>query len=136
MVLHERILRQFSVFPRIHAPILPKNYKRLQNVFNVVTNKDKTKTQNALCNFSKSPHMCKLLIVWLGTLCGLCIFALYMACVLRLLVWLIRLFMRSWFVWTLSTWERERVWRSCVFVSVDVKYIRHYKRKCKFIYSL
>ena len=36
-------------------------------------NKDKTKTQNALCNFLKSPHMCKLPIVWLDTLCGLCI---------------------------------------------------------------
>ena len=43
----------------------------------MVTNKDKIETQNALCNFSKSPHMCKLLIVWLGALCGLCIFALY-----------------------------------------------------------
>ena len=40
-------------------------------------NKYKTETQNALCNFSKSLHMCKLLIVWLGALCGLCIFALY-----------------------------------------------------------
>ena len=71
-----RVLRHFSVFPRIHAPIFPMNYKRLQNVFNVVTNKDKIETQNALCNFSKSPHMCKLLIVWLGTLCG-CAFCPY-----------------------------------------------------------
>ena len=39
----------------------------------MVTNKDKIETQNTLCNFSKSPHMCKLLIVWLGALCGLCI---------------------------------------------------------------
>ena len=70
-----RVLRQFSVFPRIHAPIFPKNYKRLQNVFNMVTKQRQIETQNALCNFSKSPHMCKLLIVWLGALCGLCIFA-------------------------------------------------------------
>ena len=33
----------------------------------------------------------------------------------------------------MSAWECERVWRFCVFVGVDVKYIRHYKRKCKFI---
>ena len=39
--------------------------------------KNKTKTQNALCNFSKSPHMCKLPIVWLGALCGLCILPIY-----------------------------------------------------------
>ena len=36
-------------------------------------NKDKIETQNALCNFSESPHMFKLPIVWLGALCGLCI---------------------------------------------------------------
>ena len=42
-------------------------------------------------------------------------------------------FMRSWIVWALSAWERERVWRSCVFVGVDVKYIIHYRRMCKFI---
>ena len=68
-----RVLRHFSVFPCIHAPIFPINYKKLQNVFNVVTKQRQTETQNALCNFSKLPHMCKLLIIWLGALCGLCI---------------------------------------------------------------
>ena len=43
-------------------------------------------------------------------------------------------FMRSWLVWALR--ECECVWRSFVFVSVDVKYIIHYKRMCKFICSL
>ena len=87
----------------------PTNYKKLQNIFNVVTNKDKTETQNALCNFSKSPHMCKLLIVWLGALCGLCILPYIKACVLHLFAWLIRLFIWSWLVWALSAWERECV---------------------------
>ena len=119
-------------------PFCPTNYKRLQNVFNVITNKDKTETQNALCNFSKSPHMCNLpnCMAW-------CImrlvhfFTLYKrlaACV----CWcgLSGCFMRYWLVWELSAWERECVWRFCVFVNVDVKYIIHYRRMCKFICSL
>ena len=36
-------------------------------------NRDKTEIQNALCNFSESPYICKLPVIWLGTLCGLCI---------------------------------------------------------------
>ena len=135
-VLYERVLRQFSVSPRIHAPIFPKNYKTFSMW---LQNKDKTKTQNALCNFSKSPHMCKLLIVWLGALCGLCIFALYINGLWSALVGECSLsycFMRYWLVWALRAWERERVWRSFVFVSVDVKYIINYKRMCKFMCSL
>ena len=31
----------------------------LQNIFNVVTKQKQTETQNALCNFSESPHMCR-----------------------------------------------------------------------------
>ena len=45
-------------------------------------------------------------------------------------------FMRPWLVWAFRAWERERVWRYCVFVGVDVKYIIHYRRICKFICSL
>ena len=68
-----RITSFFSFPTHIYAHFRPKNYKRLQNIFNVLQNKDKTEIQNALCNFSKSPHMFKLPIVWLGALCGLCI---------------------------------------------------------------
>ena len=71
-----RITSIFS-FPTHICPFCPINYERLQNVFNIVTNKDKIETQNALCNFSKSPYICKLLIVWLGALCGLCILLIY-----------------------------------------------------------
>lgn len=94
---------------------------KLQNVFNVVTNRDKTETQNALYNFSKSPHMCRSpdhmawCIVWLVN------FALYT----RLAIcdcWccLSGCFMRFWLAWAFRAWERERVWRFCLFVSVDV----------------
>ena len=44
--MHECVLRHFSVSPRMYAPILPTNYKRLQSVFNVVAkqrqNRDRT----------------------------------------------------------------------------------------------
>lgn len=72
--MHMCVLRQFSVFPRIHAPIFARQITKDYKTFSMrLQNKDKAETQNALCNFSKSPHMCKLLIIWLGTLCGLCI---------------------------------------------------------------
>ena len=134
-----RVLCQSSVSHACIRPFCPTNYKRLQNIFNVVTNKGKTETQNALCNFSKSPHMCKLLshIVW--CIMRLVHFCPYINCLRLALVGEYSLsgcFMRSWLVWALSAWERERVWRSCVFVSVDVKYIIHYRRICKFICSL
>ena len=59
-VLYERVLRQFSVFPRIHAPILPRKITKDYKMFSMwLQNRDKTETQNALCNFSKSPHMCR-----------------------------------------------------------------------------
>ena len=52
------VLRQFSVFPRIHAPILPHKLQKDYKTFSMwLQNKDKTKTHNALCNFSESPHM-------------------------------------------------------------------------------
>ena len=75
--------------------------------------------------------------IWLGALCGLCVLP-YINCLRSALVseWLIRLFARSWFVWAFRERERECVWRFGVFVSVDVKYIIHYKCMCKFICSL
>ena len=60
-VVYERVLRHFSVFPRIHAPILPDKLQKNYKTFSMwLQNKDKTETYNALCNFSESPHMCKL----------------------------------------------------------------------------
>ena len=81
-----RVLRQFSVSPRIHAPIFARQITKDYKMFSTwLQNKDKIETQNALCNFSKSPHMCKLLIVWLGALCGLCILP-YINCLRSALV--------------------------------------------------
>ena len=97
---------------------LQKDYKTFSMW---LQNKDKTETQNALCNFAKSPHMCRLLIVWLGALYGLCILP-YIYGLRSALVdeyGLSGCFMRSWLVWALSAWERERVW-GFVFISVDV----------------
>ena len=44
----------------------PHTYMRPFFCSDKLQNKDKTETQNALCNFSKSPHMCKSLgyIAW------------------------------------------------------------------------
>ena len=68
-----RIMSIFS-FPTHTRAYFARQITKDYKTFSMwLQNKDKTETQNALCNFSKSPHMCKLLIVWLGALCGLCI---------------------------------------------------------------
>lgn len=73
-VLYKCVLCQFSVSPHMYTPILPDKLQKDYKTFSIwLQNKDKTETHNTLCNFSKSPHIWKLLIVWLGTLCGLCI---------------------------------------------------------------
>ena len=134
-VVRARVLRHFSVFPRMYTPIFPMNYKTFSMW---LQNKDKTETYNALCNFSESPHMCRSSNHMAWCIMRLVYFALYkwLAVCACEWVWLIRLFMRSWLVWALRAWERWRVWRFCVFVIVDVKYIIHYRRICKFICSL
>ena len=53
-----------------HKLQITKDYKMFSTW---LQNKDKAETHNALCNFSESPYICKLPIVWLGALCGLCI---------------------------------------------------------------
>ena len=139
-VVHERVLRHFFSFPThtraYFCPQITKDYK----MFSMwLQNKDKTETSNALCNFAESPHMCRssnhIALVHYAA----CVFChIYIACGLALVCecGLSGCFMRSWLVWALSAWERERIWRSCVFVGVDVKYIIHYRCMCKFICSL
>ena len=77
-VVCARVLRHFSVFPRIHAPILPRKITKDYKMFSMwLQNRDKTETQNALCNFSKSPHMCKLPNYMAWCIMWLVSFALY-----------------------------------------------------------
>ena len=134
MVLHECVLRQFSVFPRIYMLILPD---KLRKIFNVVTKQRQNWNTERIMKFFRIATYVQVANCMAWCIMRLVHFAhIYTACGLRLWVWLIRLFMRCWLVWALRAWERERVWRFCVFVSVDVKYIRHYRRMCKFICSL
>ena len=134
-----RVLRHFSVFPRIHAPILPDKLQKITKCFQCgykIKTKLKHRTHYAI--FQNRRICADRPTIWLGALCGLCILpyinglrlAFVGECGLSIC------FMRSWFVWAFRERERERVWRSCVFVSVDVKYIIHYKCMCKFICSL
>ena len=73
-----RVLRQLSVSPRIHAPILPDKLQKDYKTFSMwLQNKDKTETQNALCNFSKSPHICRSPNYMVWCIMRLVHFALY-----------------------------------------------------------
>ena len=57
-VLYKCVLHQFSVSPHMYTPILPDKLQKYYKTFSMwLQNRDKTETQNALCNFSKSPHM-------------------------------------------------------------------------------
>lgn len=137
-VLYRCVLRQFSVFPHIHAPILPTNYKKITKCFQCDY---KTKT--------KLKHRTHYAIFQNRRICASCqLYGLvhYAACAfLPIYKWLAfcaceyslsGCFMRSWLVWAVREREREHVWRLFVFIGVDVKYIIHYKRICKFICSL
>ena len=138
-VLYERVLRHFSVFPRIHAPILPDKLQKITKCFQCgYKTKTKLKHRTHYAIFQNRRICASCLIVWLGVLCGLCILPYIHGLRLALVgeCGLSCCFMRYWLVWALSAWERERVWRYCVFVSVDVKYIIHYRRICKFICTL
>ena len=78
--------------------------------------------------------------IWLGALCSCAFCYIYTACVLRLLVSVayhsVYTFLACMGVECVRAWDCKRVWRSCVFISVDVKYIIHYRCICKFICSL
>ena len=104
--LHECILCQILFSPRIYMPILPHKLQKDYKMFSMwLQNKDKIETQNALCNFSKSPHMCKLLDYMAWCIMRLVNFALYINGLRSALVGEYSLsgcFMRSWFVWALS----------------------------------
>ena len=139
MVLHERVLRQFSVFPCIHAPIFPMNYKRLQNVFNMVTKQKQNWNTERIMQFFKIAAYVQVANCMAWCIMRLVHFCPYINGLRFALVSEYSLsvcFMRYWLVWAVREREREHVWRLFVFVIVDVKYIIHYKRICKFICSL
>ena len=73
-VVRARVLRHFSVFPRIHAPILPTNYKKITKHFQCgykIKTKLKHRTHYAI--FQNRRICADRPIIWLGALCGLCI---------------------------------------------------------------
>lgn len=127
-VLYRCVLRQFSVFPRIYMPILPDKLQKIAKRFQCGY---KTKT--------KLKHRTHYVIFQNRRICvscqlyGLVHYAAFAFCPyingLRSAIVsedsLSDCFMRSWFVWALSAWERERVWRFCI-----------YKCRCKIYYTL
>ena len=138
-LIYVRITSIFS-FPthtRAHfARQITKDYK----MFSMwLQNKNKLKHRTHYAIFSKSPHMCRspgyIALVHYAA-CAFCSYINGLRSALVSEYSLSGCFMRSWLVWALRERERERVWRFCVFVSVDVKYIIHYKCMCKFICSL
>ena len=73
-VLYVRVLRQFSVFPRIHAPILPDKLQKITKNFQCgYKKKTKLKHRTHYAIFQNRRICASCQIIWLGALCGLCI---------------------------------------------------------------
>lgn len=136
-VLYRCVLCQSSVFPRIYAPILPINYKKITKYFQCgYKTKTKLKHRTHYAIFQNRRICTSCLTIWLCSLCGLCVLPIYKwlavcacecgcsgcLCSLGLYGRLVR--------------DSVSVFDGLVFISVDVKYIIHYKRICKFICSL
>ena len=80
--------------------------------------------------------MCKLLIIWLGTLCGLCILPYINGLRSALVGVAYQAVLCGIGLYGHLGRESVSVFDGFVFISVDIKYIRHYRRMCKFICSL
>ena len=132
-------ITSFFSFPTHTRAYFPHELQKDYKIFSMwLQNKDKTETQNTLCNFSKSPHIFRSSGYMAWCIMRLVHFCPYMNGLRSCACWCGSLgcFMRSWLVWVLRVRERECVCRFCVFISVDVKYIIHYRRMCKFICTL
>lgn len=133
-------ITSFFSFPHAYTRLFcPTNYKNITKHFQCgYKTKTKLKHRTHYAIFQNRRICADRPAIWFGVLCGLCILP-YMHGLRSALVSeysLLGCFMRYWLVWALSVRERECVWRFCVFVIVDVKYIIHYRRMCKFICSL
>ena len=72
-VLYERVLRHFSVFLRIHAPICPQITKDYKTFSMWLQTKTKLKHRTHYAIFQNRRICADRPIIWLGALCGLCI---------------------------------------------------------------
>ena len=101
------------------------NYKKLQNVFNVVTKQRQNWNTEHIMQFFKIAayvHIAKLYGLVHYAVCAFC--HIYMACGLRLWASIayqaVYTFLVCMGIWSVKAWACRRVWRFCVFVIVDV----------------
>ena len=127
-----RVLCQSSVFPRIHAPILPDKLQKITKCFQCdYKTKTKLKHRTHYAIFQNRRICASCQIIWLGALCGLCILP-YIHCLRSCACWCGSLGCLC-VLGLCGRWVYERsksVQRFCVFVSVDVKYIIRYRCVC------
>ena len=134
-VLYECVLRQFSVFPRIHAHIFARKLQKITKCFQYGY-KTKTKlkhiTHYAIFQNRRICTSCRLYGLVHYAACAFCP---YINSLQSALVSEYSLSSCLCGVGLYGRWERERVsvFDGFVFINVDVKYIRHYRRMCKFI---
>ena len=136
-LIYVRITSIFSFPTHTRAHFARQITKRLQNIFNVVTNKRQNWNTERIMQFFRIAAYVQIARLYGLVHYAVCAFChICTACGLLLWVWPIKLLMQSLAVWALRERECECVWRFYVFVIVDVKYIIHYRRMCKFICSL
>ena len=72
------VLHQFSVFPRIHAPILPQKLQKITKHFQCgYKTKTKPKHRTHYAIFQNRRICADSQTIWLGALCGLCVLLIY-----------------------------------------------------------
>ena len=107
-----RVLRHFSVFLRIHAPILPTNYKKITKHFQCGYKQRQDWNTERIMQFFKIAAYVQIARLYSLVHYAACAFLPYIHGLRLALVGeygLSGCFMRYWLVWALSAWERESV---------------------------
>ena len=130
MVLYMRVLRQFSVFPRMYTHILPGKLQKITKNFNVVTKQRQNWNTECIMQFFKIAAYVQAANCMACHIMRLVHFCSYINCLrlafLYLWGWLIRLFMQSWLVWA---FDGVRAWACLTVLCIC-------KCRCKIYYTL
>ena len=126
--LYERVLRQFSVSPRIHAPILLHKLQKITKYFQCgYKTETKLKHRTHYAIFQNRRICADRPAIWIGILCGLCILPIY-----KLLAFCVCWCGLSGCLCVLGLYGRWEI--ESVSVFDGLLYI--YKCRCKIYYTL
>ena len=140
MVLYRCVLRQFSVSPTHTRAHFAHKLQKITKHFQYGYKQRQNWNTERIMQFFKIAAYVQIANCMAWCIMRLVHFCSYINCLRLALVGVayqaFYMMLACMGVECVRVWEYKRVWQSCVFVNVDVKYIIHYKRMCKFICSL